>query len=179
MRRYKMGKALAKRPIDATKNIVQFNTAVPSLSVVIVTLAQGVNPTSIDESDPAKVMYVEQNAKIGGLTMSFRLFDESGVADSGSSVWLIRKNEGAVLGAPTLAQMNSLGTQTSWKAKIFHIEQAITGSQVSGVPMFGTGIKIPKRFHSVRFNDTWQLIFANNTANQLRACGQCIYKWYR
>lgn len=165
-------------PIDSTKNIVQFNTAVPTATVVSVTLALGVNPTTIDETDASKTFMVEDGAMIRGFAISLRLFNESGVADSASSLMLIRKNEGNTLGLPTLAQMNSLGT-ADWKNKIFHTEQAITGSQVSGWPMGFPSIKIPKRYHKMSHNDSWQLLVANNTGNQLRMCGSVIYKWYK
>lgn len=165
-------------PIDATKNIVQFNTQIATLSVAVVPIAIAVGPTNIDETDAAKVQNVEQNSSIRGFDIRLRLYNESGVTDSNSSVILIRKNERNSLAAPALAGMNALGADT-WKNKIFHAEQAITGSQVSGLPMGFPNLKIPKRFHKMSMDDRWEIIVANNTGNNLRLCGMAIYKWYR
>lgn len=141
-------------------------------------LALAVKPGTIDETNLASTNLVEAGAEIKGFGISLRLYDESGVPDAGSSLMLLRKNEGGNLPAPVLGQLNVLGAQT-WKNKVFHVEQAITGSQVSGWPMGFPSIKIPRRFHRMQQGDVWELMIANNTANQLRICGTCIYKWYR
>lgn len=164
-------------PIDSTKNMVQFNTAVPAATAVVVALAKGVNPTLIDEGDAAKTYYVEENSMVRGFSISLRTFNESGVADSNSTMMYVRKNDG-YLPVPTVAQSNSLGT-APWKNYVFHVEQAITGSQVSGFPMGFPSIKIPKRFHRLQKDAVWELVCVNNTANQIRMCGICIYKWYK
>lgn len=172
-------------PVDSTKNIVQFNTAVPTLTVVEIPIAAAAQPGQVDELDVSKTWFVEEGAMIRGFVISLRLFNESGVADSNSSIMYLRKVEGsgagappAVPGAPTLAQVNSLGTY-NLKNRLFHVEQAITGSQVSGLPMGFPSVKIPKRFHAMKRGDYWMLGVANNTGNQLRICGIALYKWYR
>lgn len=169
---------LSRIPIDATKNIVQFNIQVPTVTVGGIALAVSVPPASIDESVIADSANCEQGCMIRGMSIQGRIYSESGVADSNSTVWLIRKNEGNILPVPTLGQINSIGT-VAWKNKIFHTEQAIVGSQVSGWPMGFVSIKIPKRFHVMKQNDRWELYIANNTANNLRFCGIALYKWYR
>lgn len=169
---------LSKLAIDSVKNYVQVNQAIAAASIQQITLAAAVKPGTIDETDPAKINEVEAGCRITGINISGRIYTESGVADSGSVVWYIRKNEGATLGVPTVAQSNSLGT-APWKARIFHAEQAIVGSQVSGLPMGVTGFRIPKRFQAMRNLDQWELFVVNNTANQIRACYLVNYKWYR
>lgn len=146
--------------------------------MAVIPLALGVNPTDIDENNAAKVHYVEDGAMIRGFSLGLRCYNETGVVDSNSTVILLRKNEAAIWAPPGLAQMNGLGA-VNWKNRVFHIEQAITGSQVSGWPMAFPSIKIPKRFHKMSKADTWELIVANNTGNNLRICGVCTYKWYR
>lgn len=165
-------------PIDATKNMVQANTQVPTVGIMGWYIAEGVNPSLIDESDIAKTRYVEDGAMVRGFSIQGRVYNESGTQDSNSTVILLRKNEGGVLPDPTLAMLNSIGAQT-WKNKIFHFEQAITGSQVSGWPMGLPSIRIPKRFHKMNLGDRWELWVGNNTANNVRFCGTAIYKWYR
>lgn len=169
---------LSRLPIDATKNVVQFNTAVATLSVQGLFLAQSVAPSAIDETNAGEVQNVEQGSMIKGISLAGRIYNESGVADSNSVVWCLRKNEGGNLPNLTLPNMNSLGTYSA-KNKIFHTEQAIVGSQVSGWPMGFVSIKIPKRFHVMKQGDRWELWVANNTGNQVRFCGMAIYKWYR
>lgn len=169
---------LSKLAIDSVKNYVQVNQAVAAASIQLVQLAVAVKPGTIDETNPANIADVEAGSRITGFNISGRIFSESGVADSGSVVWFIRKNEGGTLAPATAAQGNSLGT-TPWKARIFHAEQAIVGSQVSGLPMGVTGLRIPKRFQAMRNLDVWELYVVNNTANQIRACYLVEYKWYR
>lgn len=165
-------------PIDSTKNIYQFNTQIATNTLVVLAIAQGVNPSQIDETNPALSFYVEDGAMVKGFSIGMRIFNESGVADSASTGILLRKNEGSALGAPTIGQLNGLYA-VPWKNKIFHCDQAITGSQVSGWPMGFPSIKIPRRFHTMKFNDKWELIIWNNTGNNLRACGMINYKWYK
>lgn len=165
-------------PIDSTKNVVQFNVQIATVAVGVILVAKGVNPSAIDETDVTKTANVEDGSMVRGFSISLRIYNESGVADSNSTVAILRKNEGGALGNPTLAMLNTLGTQ-DWKNRIFHIEQAITGSQVSGWPMGFPSIKIPKRFHVMRHNDAWELWIGNNTGNNLRICGTITYKWYK
>lgn len=166
-------------PIDSTKNIVQFNTSVASGAVGFISVAVGVDPSAILETNPANVQNVEEGASIRGFVFGMRVFKEDGVADSGSTVIALIKCERNLPAMPLpLGQMNSLGTQL-YKNKIFHIEQAIVGSQVSGLPMAFPSIKIPKRFHKMANTDVWNLVIANNTTGPIRACGVCIYKWYK
>lgn len=173
---------LALRPIDSTKNVVQWNTQIATLSVAAVQLALGVNPGQIDETDVTKITYVEEGSKIFALDFSgMRIFNESGSVDSNSTVMMLRKFTPGTQNTPptvTLAQMNQLGT-VPWKNYLFHIEQAITGSQVSGLPMGFPRIKIPRRYHTMKNNEQWVLYIANNTANNLRACGCVVYKWFK
>lgn len=173
-----MGKKMRLVPIDSTKNIVQFNTAVPTLTAQVVVLAFGVNPGQIDETDPTKTYYVEEGSMIRGFSISLRIFNESGVADSNSTVVMLTREDAGTAFAVTLAKMNSIGTQP-FKNRVFHFEQAITGSQVSGWPMGFPSVKIPKRFHTIKNGDTWKLWVGNNTGNQLRMCGTVLYKWYK
>lgn len=171
-------------PIDSTKNIVQFNTPVPTLSVVGIALAASAQPGQVDELDATKTFYVEEGAMLRGFAISLRLFNETGTVDSNSSLMVLQKFEAsnfvlpATPAAPSLAELNSCGTSRS-KNRFFHIEQAITGSQVSGLPMGFPSVVIPKRFHAMKRGDYWMLWVANNTGNQLRCCGSVIYKWYR
>lgn len=182
-RRRGFSKKLRLIPIDATKNIVQFNFQIATASTASIAIAAAAKPGDVDEADIAKTYYVEANASIRGFALGMRIFNESGVQDSGSTVAIIRKAEG---GSPPptipvdipITGMNSLGTRKE-KNRIFHLEQAITGSQVSGLPMAMPSIKIPKRFHVMRTGDWWILEVANNTGNNLRACGAFVYKWYR
>lgn len=146
--------------------------------MVSIPLALGVNPADIDETNAAKTHYVEDGAMVRGFAIGLRIYNESGVADSNSTVVFIRKNEAAIWPTPTLGQCNAVGVM-NWKNKVFHMDQAITGSQVSGWPMGFPSIKIPKRFHRMSKADTWELIVANNTGNNLRVCGSVVYKWYR
>lgn len=152
--------------------------------MVEIALAGAANPGLLDDTDPTKTWYVEENAMIRGFAIGLRLYNETGVQDSNSSVMYLRKAEasGAVFpalpAALTLAQVNSMGT-VSVRNRVFHMEQAITGSQVSGIPMGFPSVKIPKRFHALKRGDYWLLGIANNTAQQLRCCGVVIYKWYR
>lgn len=177
-------RALKLRPIDSTKNYVQFNTVVPTVSVVGTVIAMTAKPGDIDETDVAKTSYVEDGSKIRGFNIGLRVFNESGVADSNSTVIVLRKYENsttvppAVPAVPGLATFNSLGT-APFKNRIFHAEQAITGSQVSGWPMGFPSIKIPNRFHTMKMYDYWILYVANNTGNNLRVCGLAMYKWYK
>lgn len=172
-------------PIDSTKNYVQFNTQIATATVGVVTLAGAASSKDIDETDIAKTYYVEEGSSIRGINLGLRVFNESGVADSNSTVIALRKTENSINtnpavppGAPSLAQMNTLGT-APFKARLFHVEQAITGSQVSGWPMGFPGFKIPKRFHVMHLGDWWQLYIANNTGNNLRICGVAMYKYYK
>lgn len=143
-----------------------------------IVIAQSVVPSSIDETNVATIANVEQGSMIRGISLQGRIYNESGVADSNSTLWFIRKNEGGNLPTPTLGQANVMGAQT-WKNKVFHIEQAITGSQVSGWPMGLISIKFPKRFHVMKQGDVWELFVGNNTGNSIRFCGIALYKWYR
>lgn len=171
-------------PIDSQKNIVQFNTAVPTGTVVEFAVAAAVNPGLLDDTDPAKTYYVEENAMIRGFSIAMRCYNETGVTDSNSTVMWLRKQEASAIippalpGPPTLATVNSMGTWAN-KNRVFHMEQAITGSQVSGLPMAFPSVKIPKRFHAMKRGDFWLFGIGNNTGNQLRACGTFLYKWYR
>lgn len=165
-------------PIDSTKNIVQFNTQVATATVTNVTIAKGVNPTDIDETNAAKTYYVEDGSMIKSFQISLRAYNESGVADSGSTVMMLIREDAGTAYVVNLAQMNSLGT-APFKKRIFHVEQAITGSQVSGWPMGFPSIKIPKKFRSLSHDDVWRLYIANNTGNNLRLCGTIIYKWFK
>lgn len=143
-----------------------------------------VNPTLLDDTDVTKTTYVEENSMIRGFYISMRLFKESGTQDSGSSVMYLRKAEAtssippATPAAPSIGQVNSLGT-INFRNRIFHIEQAIVGSQVSGLPMGFPSVKIPRRFHAMKRGDYWLFGIGNNTTDNIRACGIFLYKWYR
>lgn len=150
----------------------------PTNTVAVIPFAVGVKPSLIDETDVTKVANVEDGASIRGFSCVSRIFNETGVADSGQIVFILRKNENGQLPVPTLAQMASLGTNP-WKNRIFHAEQAILGSQVSGFPMAVPGFKVPKKFHRMANADQWELIICNFNGQQIRCCGIFMYKWYK
>lgn len=171
-------------PIDSTKNIVQYNAVVAPATVVEVVIAATAQPKDVDEVDTTKTFYVEEGAMIRGFANTIRVYNESGVQDSNSTIIYCVKYENtnvvlpAVPAPPAIANINSLGTWSK-KNRVFHVEQAITGSQVSGLPMGFPNIKIPKRFHAMKRGDYWMIGVANNTAQNLRFCGLTMYKWYR
>lgn len=174
-RRNRTRRAFALRPVDSTKNIVQFEGSIATATVLVTNLTLGVNPTGIDEADAAKTYYVEDGASLKAITMGLRITDS--VGGTNKCVICLRRNPNGQYGAPTVAQMNSLGSQP-WKNDIFQCLQAKPSSQ-SGPGMMFFGITIPKRFHKVHRNDIWELIISNSGANTMDVCGIAIYKWYR
>lgn len=177
-RRSRLGRALAVRPIDSVKNMVSLDTTIATLSVVVVVLAKGIDPTFVSEIGAGLGFRVESGAKIRGFNIAYSLYNRSGGLPGQEKVGImIRKNEGLVLPAPTLAQCNDPSSQP-WKNKIFHYIQA-KPSDPTGIGMHFGGIRIPKRFEATRISDQWELIIWNNGSGSVDGCGTCIYKWYR
>lgn len=176
MRRNSMRRKLNLVAVDATKNMVSLDTTIATLTVVVVQLAIGVNPGVIDSA--STLNYVEEAAMIKGFNISYRVLNRSGNLPGQEKVVIfLRKNEGNVLPAPTLAQCNAIGGQ-AWKNRVFSFQQAKPGAP-GDVGMFQAGIRIPKRFHRTSKGDVWELIIANNGSGSVDGCGTAIYKWYR
>lgn len=170
-------RGLRLRPVDSTKNIVQFDGTVASAGVTAVTLAQGVNPTAIDELDAAKVYYVEEGASIFGFNIEARVYNKNADAAQAKCVIMLYYDEEGVVGNPSYAQMNAVG---AWqlKSKIFHMAQASPPGD-GGLPMVFGGIRIPRRFHKIKNGGKWVLLFNNSSTGSINFCGFCTYKWFR
>lgn len=179
MRRYGGAmRKLSKLAVDSTKNIFTLDTSVASLTVLVVTVALGVKPAGIDELDTTKTYYVEDNASIRFFNIVYSLYNRSGNLPGQEKVTiLLRKNEGGVLGTPTLAQVNALGAQ-AWKNRVFEVWQAKPPAP-GGIPMVLGPVRIPKRFQKTSINDVWELVIANNSSGSVDGCGLAIYKWYK
>lgn len=177
-RRRSIGKrALAMRPIDSTKNIYQINDSIASGAVATYVIASGVNPAAIDESDAAKVYFVEDGASLRGFTLQMRMINKNADASQAKVVAIIWKSERGTLAAPNFANLQALGTWQG-KSKVFACAQLAPPGD-GGIPMVMAGIRIPKRFHKMNLNDTWNLSISNNSTGSLSVCGFAVYKWYK
>lgn len=175
--RGRFSRSLRLRPIDSTKNIIQFDGTVASTSVADIVLAQGVNPTDIDETNAAKTHYVMEGSSIRGINLSVRVYNKNADTVAAKSVIAIYYDEDGVIGLPSYAQMNSLG---SWpvKSKIFHMQQASPPGD-GGIPMVVGGFRIPRRFHKMKNGGKWHLLINNSSTGSINYCGFATYKWYK
>lgn len=176
--RFSMGRKLSRIPIDSVKNIVQIDVTLATLTVAVVPLAFGAKPADIDPTVLGNVANVEAGAMVKGFDLSFRVYNRNANLPGQEKVVIfLRRNPANVLPAPTVAACNSLGVQT-WKRNVFHVQQAKPPGP-DGIPMGFVGIKIPRKFHKMELNDSWELIISNNSGGSIDICGACIYKWYR
>lgn len=170
----RLWRAIKQRPIDATKNMVYLDVTVPTLTVTVLVLSNAVKRTLIDDTVPTRVA---EDCTIKGFNIQFRLVNRTNNLPGQEKVVIfIRRNQGGLLPAPTLAACNSLGLQP-WRNMVFATTVAKPGGPDS-LPMVMGGIRIPRRFHKQQVDDQWELIIANSGGGSIDGCGIAIYKWY-
>ena len=108
-------------------------------SVTVIVVAQGVNPTSIDEFG-TNSHYVEDGGMIRGLTFGFRTYQDGAACFDQQMRHRSSQERGWCSRCSTVAQMNILYAQP-WKNRIFHASQA-SPDGIGGLPMAISGIKI-------------------------------------
>lgn len=176
MYRKRFSRKLRLIPVDSTKNIVQIEDAIASGVVGIYPIAVAVPPASIDESNAALVMNVEENASVKMFNLNFRLTNNNADAGKIKCQLAVMKLELGIAG-PNLAQMNAIGAYNR-KNRVFFFAQNQPPSE-QGIPMTIPSLIVPRRFHRMAFGDQWVVIVANNSAGSVNFCGTAIYKWYR
>lgn len=170
----RLWRQISRRPINSTKNIVVLDTTTATLSVTVVVLANAVKQSLMDDTVATRV---QEQCSIKNLFINMRLYNRTGNLPGQEKVVIcLRRNPGALLGNPTLSQLNAIGLQP-WRNNIFQIQIAKPPGP-DGIPMGLGPIRIPKRFHKMVVDDQWELIIGNNGSGTIDGCGICLYKWY-
>lgn len=175
---YKRNRALwrqiSRRPIDSTKNMVVLDATVATISVTVLVLANAVKQTLLDDTVATRV---GEQCSIKNLYINMRLYNRTGNLPGQEKVIIfLRRNAGALLPAPTLAQCNTIGLQP-WRNNVFQCQIAKPPGP-DGLPMGLVSIRIPRRYHKMVIDDQWELVIANNASGSIDVCGLCLYKWY-
>lgn len=142
--------------------------------------------TAVDPPIPlvSQTKYVAEDCTIKVINLQLMVYWASDSSFPRHFLFMIRKNPNGVLPAPTIAEaVASFGT-VNWKNNIFHLEQAIAGSWLNGgLPMvMNVVLHIPKRFHTMRATDTWELWVIPMDAladESYDVCALWSYKWYK
>lgn len=170
----RLWRQISKRPIDSTKNMVVLDATVATLTVTVLVLANAVKATLLDDTVATRV---GEQCSIKNLYINMRLYNRNGNLPGQEKVIIfLRRNAGALLGAPTLAQCNAIGLQ-SWRNSVFQCQIAKPPGP-DGLPMGLVSIRIPRRYHKMVIDDQWELVIANNSSGSIDVCGLCLYKWY-
>ncbi len=157
--------------VHSTKHYVQFGryTIGPGLAVsqdiaiaVESTVANAVD--EIQEGSTLKAVYIE-----------LWLLDAGA---GGNSVTVLSKNPINLVG-PTFTQANSLGTYVN-KKNVLYVTQGLTPNDgvAQAVNVMRQWFKIPKSKQRFGLSDRINLVVANNSAQDLFACGFATYKEY-
>jgi len=165
MARYR-SRALAIRPVNSTKNIVDTEGALVSGLNSVTDVAVGVEVQNYSATSNE----VPRGGKISWIFYSVYIFNDTTV-----SVPLVHlywwKNIGGVSTLPTAGNTGV----SDLKRFIFHEEKGLAGPQSGGTPMIIKGVlKIPPSKQKFGLNDKIQLVI--NSAEGGDFCAKHIYK---
>ncbi len=164
-------RSFGPRPvINSIKNVVDLTLSIGSTAVNFLVAKAVTSPS------PTVVNDVSHGCVIKAIWVSF---DVCGLAASGvlqrTGVYLI-KNPGDNLTEPGVFSVGG----SNEKKFIIRQWQIMTMRNQDGNPPFHWEgwIRIPKRYHRMGTDDTWQLVIQQDSAAG-HASMQFIYKWYR
>ncbi len=162
---------MVRPQVHSTKHYVQFSRyTIPTVSVVSQDIAIAVESTvanavdEIAEGNSIKAVYIE-----------LWLLD---AGNNGSAITILSKNPINLVG-PTFVQANALGTYVNKKNVLF-VSQGLTPNDGIAQPVnvMRGWYKIPKSKQRFGLSDRINLVVANNSLQDLFACGFCTYKEY-
>ncbi len=175
-------RAMALRPIDSVKHIVENSQVIPALTnTVVFSITEGVDAYSL-----ADVNGVPTGARVNGFYLSIFAISEGGELANEVPLfdWYVIHNPGTAWGVTfdpsNLPTPGATGSHIN-KRHIFHTEKGLTGggdASLAGVPMVFKGvIAIPKRMQRMGQADRIQLCVRSNFNTKF--CAQAIYKHYK
>ncbi len=162
------------RPINRTKHVVDFQTAVPVNTKISQVLAVAVDATGLTDVDGCLV----------GSTISSIFISSEAVASESSTTatpnlyWMIYKNPGNNL---TFPNANAVGSDDN-KRFVIHQEMVMINAVDGGSPrnVFKGVVKVPKHLQRMGPEDRIIIqLFVPSTGVAVNACTQVHYKEFR
>ncbi len=175
---------MAKRPINATKNVVDASGALIALTETIIikpintVVGSAVNQNNFNE--------IARGSKVNGFYLSLFFASDTNAAAAEVPLldWYCFYNRSGIVDETTFSSTNpaqlpaagATGTNTN-RNQILHEEKGLIGEKNDGSKMVFTGvIKLPKGFQTFREKTSVVIVAKSNQTGVF--CAKAIYKWY-